>query len=634
MYIKRIGFFVLLSVLCLAVIGLAGTVRGPIVILGNRDFTAENGVIAGSGTAGDPYIIAGWEINVPARAPHGVKVENVSAHFILRGLVIRGAINPNGAAIRLGFVSAATVENCAIAGSLNGIEIALSTGVILRNNILSVMGRGLNVIGESAADFAHTIDRTNIVNGYPIHYLYGREGETVSGIRSNNLHIVASRNMTITDNVIVNGDGIQLSFVEDSIISENVVSRDTPVPTGHGISLFRSSENRVRDNLLKNNRHAGIHLWLSSGNVIADNQLLANNHGLIVAASNNNRIEGNVIFANTVGVEVRTASTGNVIAKNIITHENTKKGISIERATGNRIEENAIVEAETGILLGIQANNNTVVRNTIVEAAWGISITGSNNEIAWNLLAQSVRGVLFPETFGEHIVRGNILYNNVFTDNLHHLYLNKDSVMTRLSRNAFLGGGFVADHGTRNSWTVDGEGNYWADYQGEDADGDGIGDDPVVLLPAGGMDTAPLISVEVARYGVGVLSALERMEYIVLTAEGEEVRITALLAADTHEQFVGFRGFPAELIADFPGIMFAYEDEAERHFTMATVLFSLDIAFFDREGAFVGGTTMAADSPDLYMAGVPFKYALELPGGTLAELGIGPGARLLLPEDG
>lgn len=635
MKMNRISFFALLSVLWLVVAGLAGDIREPIVILGNSDFIVENGVVSGSGTVEDPYIIAGWEINVPEGVAYGVKVENVSAHFILRGLVIRGAMNADGAAIRLGFVSAATVENCAIASSLNGIEIASSTGVIMRSNILSVMGRGLRVTGESAAEFAHTIDRSNILNGHPILYLYGRDGETISGIDSNNLYIVASRNMTITGNRIANGDGIQLAFVEDSIISENAVYRTTPLPTGHGISLYRSSGNRVITNLLKNNRYAGIHLWLSSENVIAGNSLLANNQGLIIAASDDNRVEGNTIYANPIGIEVSAGSTGNLLVGNIIAHENTKQGISIEKATGNRVEENVIIEAEIGIILGVLGNNNTVIRNTVVQAAFGMLITGSNNKVAWNLLSQSVRGILFPETFGEQIVRGNVLHGNVFTDNRHHLHLNKDSVMNHLSRNAFFGRGreIVTDRGTKNSWTVGGEGNYWADYQGEDADGDGIGDDPVLILPSGRIDTAPFISSEAARTGVGVLSALELIEYIVLTAEGEEVRISALLATARHEQFVGFRGFPAELIADFPGIMFAYEDEAVRHFTMATVLFPLDIAFFDSEGAFIGSTTMAADSPDLYTVDSPFKYALELPSGTLAELGIGLGARLLLPED-
>jgi len=63
---------------------------------------------------------------------------------------------------------------------------------------------------------------------------------------------------------------------------------------------------------------------------------------------------------------------------------------------------------------------------------------------------------------------------------------------------------------------------------------------------------------------------------------------------------------------------------------MATVPFDLDVAFFDQDGDLVGIATMTANSEDLYTAGSPFKYAIELPVGSLAELSIGEGARLLL----
>jgi hypothetical protein len=62
---KRIVVLVILSVLFLALVGSASGAHEPIMILGNADFTEENGVVSGSGSAADPYIIAGWEIDVP-----------------------------------------------------------------------------------------------------------------------------------------------------------------------------------------------------------------------------------------------------------------------------------------------------------------------------------------------------------------------------------------------------------------------------------------------------------------------------------------------------------------------------------------------------------------------------------------
>jgi len=311
---KYTFFLLILGVLSIVSMAAVAGSHDPITILGNGDFTTENGVISGSGTVEDPYLIAGWEIDVPSGVPYGIKVENASVSFILRGLVIRGAMEAQGAAIRLGFVSAATIEDCTIANSVNGIAISYSVDVTVRRNVLYVLGRGLRVIGESVKEYRHEIDETNVLNDYPIYYIYGKDGETVSGIHSSNLTVAASRNMTITENEIVCGDGMQLAFVEDSLISGNTVHRLAPTLSEDGISLYRSTGNTVSDNMLKNNRRAGMHLWLSSGNTISNNQLLANDYGLIIAASDDNRVYDNVVAANPTGIEISAGSTGNEVA--------------------------------------------------------------------------------------------------------------------------------------------------------------------------------------------------------------------------------------------------------------------------------------------------------------------------------
>ena len=66
---------------------------------------------------------------------------------------------------------------------------------------------------------------------------------------------------------------------------------------------------------------------------------------------------------------------------------------------------------------------------------------------------------------------------------------------------------------------------------------------------------------------------------------------------------------------------------------METVSFSLDIVFFDGQGMLVGSATMEPESPDLYTANEPFRYALELPGGYLAEHEITAATRLIITTD-
>ncbi len=630
---QRIWILAFLGVILTAFVGLAGGIHDPIVILGDGDFTVANGVISGTGTADDPYVIAGWEIDVPQGVKYGVKIENASASFVLRGLIIRGGTAEDGAAIRLGFVSAARIENCSISGSTNGIEIASSTGVTMSGNVIYVQGLGLQVTGESADEYNLAIDQTNGINNYPIRYIYGKNGETISDIKSNNLYLAFCKNMTVENNEIVNGDGIQLAFVDDSTIAANKVYRTNPVLTAYGISLYQSNGNTVRGNTLQNNRFAGLYVWLSSHNEVVNNQLLANDSGIIVAASDDNNVHGNVAFANPVGIELKAGSMGNDVANNVITHENTKYGIVLDQAVGNSVEANSITDAETGIRLAEKGNGNTVVSNTIVKAAYGISITGSNNDISRNLISQNTRGILFPETYGKVTVRGNSIHDNVFSDNSNHIYLNNDSEATQIYGNTFFGGGtsLVEDYGN-NTWTVNGVGNYWGDYQGADADGDGIGDEPVLIFPSADKDTAPRLSLGKASDDLGVLSTLPADNIVITTSDGTTITIPVLCADSGNARFVGFRGFPAAMLPGFPGILFSFDNEAERQFTMETVPFPLDIVFFDAKGAFAGSTTMDAQSKDLYTAKGPFQYALELQSGKTASLGIDAGAVLTLPE--
>ena len=626
---------VMLIVVGAGVAGLADT-RGPITILSDADFTAVNGVVSGSGTGDDPYVIAGWEIAVGDEGFYGVRVENVEASFVLRGLVIRGATGPGGAAIRIGFASSGRVEGCTITESVNGIEIVSSTGISVRNSVLYVTGRGLRVLGETPEEYRLDIDDSNLLNDSPILYYYGLDGDTIDGKKGTHITVADSRNVTISNNEVVNGDGIELAFVTDSVVEKNAVHRTSPVLTDHGILLYRSDRNAIRGNALWNNRLAGIQLALSSGNTVEENTVYANDTGVRLIGSDANTVTENDLFANATGVYLGGGSSDNTILGNVIHHENTKEGISLDIASGNRVEQNGLTDCEIGIVLSSGATGNAVIANTIVAGSYGIANSGSANDFEDNLLAQQTRGMIFPETYGTTTTRDNIVRHNVFADNSHHLYLNIDSTGNRISENAFLGDSIslVFDHGTGNIWTADGVGNYWGDTALVDDDGDGIGDQPVTVYPAAVEDTAPLMNMDPAPAGVGILSALPTEVITIDLPSGDSVEITVLRADRGHERWVGFRGFPADLLSGFAGILFVFDTQDERRFTMVTVPFDLDVAFFDEDGDLVGAATMTANSEDLYTADGPFKYAIELPAGRLSDLGIGEGARLVLRTGG
>ena len=58
----------------------AYTPHDPIVISGDSDFTAQNGVTGGSGSSTDPYVISGWEITTGDTC---ITVSNTTSYFVV-----------------------------------------------------------------------------------------------------------------------------------------------------------------------------------------------------------------------------------------------------------------------------------------------------------------------------------------------------------------------------------------------------------------------------------------------------------------------------------------------------------------------------------------------------------------------
>ena len=597
--------------------------REPISILGNADFVEENGVVGGTGTQDDPYVIAGWEIEPGPDALYGVRIENTTSHFLLRGVQVR-AMEHEGAGIRIAFAEAGRIEACTIT-AVNGIQIISSRGIEMDETFIYTNGVGFRVQGDVAEEFHHSIGTSNLINDRQLVYKYGLDGETISGIKAAHITIADSANLTISGNEVANGDGIFLAFVTDSVIEGNQSYRSTPTLGDHGIHLFRSDRNRVRLNSSRNNRLAGIQLTLSSDCLIEGNELLVNDTGLRLLASDNNDVRLNVAFANVAGIVLTGGAKGNRLTGNIIYHENTKQGIALESASENIVDRNGITDCEIGVLLEVGATQNQITSNTIVSGAYGVSISGSDNEVEGNLITQQSRGILFPETFTRSMTEKNTFRANVLSDNASHVYVNNDSRSNVFTENVFLGDAsrLVLDYGTRNEWSEDGAGNYWENTPVED----GV----ITVYPSTATDDAPFASIEPADLSIGILGTLSAETLRVDRGDGLELEIPVVRAVEGYERWVGFRGFPESLLAGFPGILFEFENESDRRFTMETVLFDLDIAFFDAEGNLVGKTTMTSNSEDLYAAGGPSQYALELAAGQLEFLGITGDARLILP---
>jgi hypothetical protein len=139
-------------------------------------------------------------------------------------------------------------------------------------------------------------------------------------------------------------------------------------------------------------------------------------------------------------------------SSNVVIYGNnmlTGWNIVLDSSVGNQIVGNNIRVQETGLGYGIKfdygSSNNLIMGNSFYDAGLAVDINNGRN---------------------------NTFYRNNFVDN---------------SRNVQAYGDNVWDNGT--------EGNFWSDYNGTDADGDGIGDTPYIVDYDDGLrDRYPLMA--------------------------------------------------------------------------------------------------------------------------------------------
>jgi parallel beta-helix repeat protein len=114
---------------------IAYSTHDPISINGNGGFIPDNGVVGGSGTASDPYIIADWDIN--ASTASGISIAHTSVYFIIRDCYIHNGDTNYIAGIYLNVCANGTLSNNSCSNNVFGIEIAFSKNITICNNSCS-----------------------------------------------------------------------------------------------------------------------------------------------------------------------------------------------------------------------------------------------------------------------------------------------------------------------------------------------------------------------------------------------------------------------------------------------------------------------------------------------------------------
>jgi len=187
-------------------------------------------------------------------------------------------------------------------------------------------------------------------------------------------------------------------------------------------------------------------------------------------------------------------SSYNTIKNNIIT--NVSKGIELLASTeSNTLKFNEIKNNEIGIET-LRSINNTISHNIVSNNQQYniyVSTDSDTNKVSFNSMDTSIYGIRIKDS------DDNIVYNNCIKNNDIGIYCCCDAKSNTIYSNTFLNNSVrnaEESAGLLNIWYVypNGTGNYWDDYNGSDANLDGICDIPYTITVSKNQDLHPLMT--------------------------------------------------------------------------------------------------------------------------------------------
>ena len=181
-----------------------------------------------------------------------------------------------------------------------------------------------------------------------------------------------------------------------------------------------------------------------------------------------------------------------VTAKNVVIRngrvENFGTAIFLNQAPGARVEGVQADQSFYGIYLR-EANGTVVTRSTVRENVYGLHIAQSHDNLV-DANTISLSYYRSPGGYGIFMVQStrNVIRRNQIVDNANQGFWLVDCRDNRIYHNTIAGNSPNAlDDTGAGLWHSPElrQGNFWADYRGQDANGDGIGDTPYQLSGKG-----------------------------------------------------------------------------------------------------------------------------------------------------
>ena len=327
----------------------------------------------------------------------------------------------------------------AVAQAPDGARIEVRGGVypgpITITRDIELIGVDQPVIdGGGKGTVVHVTGATVTISGFTIRGTGTTLDHEDSGI------LVQKGHATIVDNIVEDSlFGIYLKESHGSIIRGNII-RSKPLPIalrGDGLKVWYSDDMLIANNQADDGRD--VILWYSNRGIVRDNEFNGGRYGLHLMFSDSATIERNSLSQNSIGLYIMYSRDALVLGNTLSNNKGPSGGgLGLKDVDGLTVQGNRFVNNRMG------AQVDTSPREPHIQHYW-IGNVFAYNEVALGFMPS---------------VQRNTLTENSFIDNIQNVTI--------------LGGGELKDI----TWSADGKGNYWSDYAGYDADGNGVGDVP------------------------------------------------------------------------------------------------------------------------------------------------------------
>lgn len=332
-----------------------------------------------------------------------------------------------------------TTIDAALRDAVNGDVIQVRGGSYRGNLVIAktIVLEGVDqpILDAEKRGTVVTINAPDVtVRGFEIRNSGSEPDQDHAGIMANAPRVVIENNR-LTQVLF----GVFLAQAPDSIVRGNDITSQDEYDSGRkgdAVRLWYSPRVVIEKNRVHYARDVVI--WYSHDVRIVNNVIEHGRYGVHLMYCDNAVISANRIIENSVGIY-------SMYSKNVVLRENDVRG----------------QRGPSGYALGFKDTDDVIAANNLlVDNRGGIFLDGTpfnptafarfeNNSFAFNDIAVTLMPAVKRAEFS----------NNAFWENMEQM--------------AVYGGGGKAD---ANEW----RGNFWSDYSGLDADGDGVGDTPYV----------------------------------------------------------------------------------------------------------------------------------------------------------